>query len=457
MAKPKGVSFYAHQKETIALRRRSEIILDLSEPGTGKTLAHCEDFRDHRNRRGGAGLIVCPLSLVGSVWPVDMAKLDRGIDVSCAYANNREKAFQPGHDLYVTNYEGMKYLMSNWPVMRKKLGLDWFLIDEGTAMKNPQAQRTKNAMKIARDMEHKAVLSGTLGSKSILDYWAPMNILDRGKRLGAIYSAYRQSVCQPVQVGPRSNMIDWVPRDGAEEAVAALIADISIRHELEKCFDMPGQIIHNLQITIPAKLRRQYEQMAREQAVALKGKIITAVNGGVAANKLLQIAAGSLYDNEQFTEILDTQRAELIADLCEERKHTIVAFLWHHQRDMIIQALEKRGRRVAYIDGTVNVHKRNQIIEDYQLGLYDDILLHPAAAAHGITLTKATTTIWASPTYNYEHFDQLNRRAYRKGQEMRCEVIVITAVDTLDMHAYDVCLNHGDGMFKMFDAIANYK
>lgn len=457
MAKAKGVSFYDHQKQTIALRKRSDIILDLSEPGTGKTLAHCEDFRDHRNRRGGAGLVICPLSLVGAVWPVDMAKLDRGIDVSCAYAKNRVEAFKPGHDLYVTNYEGLKYLSENWVQMKKKLGIDWMLIDEGTAMKNPQAQRTKAAIRIAKDIEHRAILSGTLGSKSILDYWAPMQIVDRGKRLGAIYSAFRAATCTPIQVGPSKNMVQWVPREGAYEAVAALIADISIRHVLEECHDMPGQILHNLVVKLPAKLQRLYDQMAREQAVILKDKVITAINGGVAANKLLQIAAGSIYDNEQLIEVLDDCRAEMIADLCEERDHTIIAFVWHHQRDMIIKALEKRGRKVAYIDGTVAGNKRQQIVEDYQLGMYDDILLHPAAAAHGLTLTRATTTIWASPTYNYEWFDQLNRRAYRIGQTRRCEVIVITAEGTLDMHAYEVCLNHGAGMLEMFSAIANFK
>lgn len=456
MAKEKGVSFYKHQKETIALRKRSPIILDLSEPGTGKTLSHCEDFRVHRNRKGGAGLVVCPLSLVGSVWPVDMMKLDRGISVSCAYAHNRIQAFQPGHDLYVTNYEGLKYLQDNWVQMKKKLNLDWFLIDEGTAMKNAQAQRTKYAMRIARDLEYKAILSGTLGSKSILDYWAPAFILDRGKRLGAMYSAFRSAVCVPVQTGPSSHMLEWVVRDGAEEAVAALLSDITIRHELEKCFDMPGEVIHNIVITLPKKLMKVYDQMAREQAIALRGKVITAVNGGVAANKLLQIASGSIYDNERVAEIIDTSRVELIADLCEARDHTIIAFMWHHQRDMIKEALEKRGRKVAYIDGTVSALKRNTIIADYQDGMYDDILLHPQAAAHGITLTRATTTIWASPTYNYEHFDQLNRRAYRKGQERRCEVIVITAENTLDPHAYEVCLTHGANMTKMFDAIQNY-
>lgn len=456
MAKPKPFKFYKHQNETLELRERSPIILDLSEPGTGKTLAHLEDFRRHRLNGGGAGLVVCPLSLVGAVWATEMGKLERGMSVSTAYAENREQAFQPGHDLYVTNYEGMKYLQANWVQLQRKLKIDWFLIDEGTAVKNPQAQRTKNAIYLGKNIEHKAILTGTLGSKSILDYWAPMMVLDRGKRLGAVFSAFRAAVCTPVQVGPNRNQVQWVARDGAYDAVAALLGDISIRHELEKCIDMPGQITHNLQIKLSKKLQKMYDQMAKEQAIALKDKVITAVNGGVAANKLLQIAAGSIYDNETLIEVLDDQRAELIADLCEERDHTIIAFNWHHQRDMIIAALKKRGREVAYIDGTVSAKRREQIVNEYQLGKYDDILLHPAAAAHGLTLTRATTTIWASPTYNYEMFEQLNRRAYRAGQTRRCEVIAITADGTLDEHAYQVCLNHGQGMTKMFDAIAEY-
>ena len=42
-----------------------------------------------------------------------------------------------------------------------------------------------------------------------------------------------------------------------------------------------------------------------ETLIALKDKVITAVNGGVAANKLLQIAAGSIYDNEESLEYFD--------------------------------------------------------------------------------------------------------------------------------------------------------
>jgi len=453
----KEIVLYDHQAQTLSLRRQSSLVLDLSEPGTGKTLAHLFHFIEHRRRGGGAGLVVCPLSLVGPVWGAEMKRLDRNMSVSCAYAANRIKAFEPGHDLYVVNYEGLHYLLENWTALKRKLKIDWFLIDEGTAVKNKEAKRTKAAIKLARDFEFKSLLSGTLGAKdAVLDYWAPMAILDGGKRLGPVYSAYRSATCYPVQAGPSRHMISWEPRDGAYEAVAALLADISIRHVLEECHDMPGQIIHNLVIDIPKKLRLMYEQMAKQQALALKDKVISAINGGVAANKLLQIAAGSVYDNESLISVLDDSRAELVAALCEERGCNIIAFKWHHQRDVLINALEKRGRKVTYIDGTVPVARRNEIVDAFQAGVYDDILLHPAAAAHGLTLTRATTTIWASPTYNYEEFEQLNRRAYRIGQVNRCEVIVITAQNTLDTHAYQVCLDHGKGMMGMFDAIRDF-
>jgi len=59
-------------------------------------------------------------------------------------------------------------------------------------------------------------------------------------------------------------------------------------------------------------------------------------------------------------------------------------------------------------------------------------LAHPQSAAHGLTLTKGTTTIWASPTYNLEHFLQGNRRIYRAGQTQKTETIVVLAPNTVE-------------------------
>jgi hypothetical protein len=52
-------------------------------------------------------------------------------------------------------------------------------------------------------------------------------------------------------------------------------------------------------------------------------------------------------------------------------------------------------------------------------------------------LTAGTTTIWASPTYNAEHFSQLNARIYRAGQKRRTETIMIAYADTAEIEVYD--------------------
>ena len=61
---------------------------------------------------------------------------------------------------------------------------------------------------------------------------------------------------------------------------------------------------------------------------------------------------------------------------------------------------------------------------------------HPQAAGHGLTLTKANSIIWASPTYNAEHFEQFNGRIYRAGQTQKVEIILIAARHTWEPTVY---------------------
>jgi SNF2 family DNA or RNA helicase len=60
----------------------------------------------------------------------------------------------------------------------------------------------------------------------------------------------------------------------------------------------------------------------------------------------------------------------------------------------------------------------------------------PQSMSHGLTLTRAKTVIWCSPTYNAEHYVQFNARIYRKGQDSKTEIIRIAAKDTWEPHVY---------------------
>ena len=124
-------------------------------------------------------------------------------------------------------------------------------------------------------------------------------------------------------------------------------------------------------------------------------------------------------------------------DLIEERQHSLVAFNWKHERDHLIKLAEKRKFSYEVIDGDVPANKRRDIVARFQAGQIKVLFAHPQSASHGLTLTKATTCIWCSPTYSAEQFQQFNRRIHRAGQDKKTETILIAARDTWEGIVYN--------------------
>jgi SNF2 family DNA or RNA helicase len=79
---------------------------------------------------------------------------------------------------------------------------------------------------------------------------------------------------------------------------------------------------------------------------------------------------------------------------------------------------EQKGEwTVEIVDGSVAANKRNRIFKDFQTQVNPRIILaHPGTMAHGLTLTAATTIIWAAPVTSTETFLQANARISRPGQ-----------------------------------------
>lgn len=422
---------FQHQTTSIQFMADKERVLDASDPGTGKTRVAIEDFAARRKCGGGCALIVAPKSLLTTAWADDFTKFAPYMVTSVATAKDREAAFAVTADAYITNTDAVRWLVKQAPQFFRKF--DTLIVDEVSAFKHPTSQRSKALAKIKRYFHYRRALSGTPNANTILDVWHPLFILDDGHRLGKSYYHFRNSVCQPEQVGPQPNMVKWHDRPGAESAVGELIKDITIRHKFEDCVDIPENHEYSVKFHLNAKHMKTYAQMSVMELAQLKsGKVITAVNAAVVTNKLLQISSGAVYDEFSKYHVVDTDRYELIADLVAARRHSIVFFLWAHQRDLLIDFFSKLGITYVVIDGTASDTQRTQAVQDFQAGLYRVMLAHPQSAAHGLTLTRATSTIWASPTYNLEHFLQGNRRIYRAGQTQKTETLMVLAEGTLE-------------------------
>lgn len=433
---------WPHQVETYNFTVGKEQTFCTSSPGTGKSLPHAKLAEHFIKHEGGSKvLVVCPKTLMRTTWSHEFAKFTPSLSIGIAEApeSNRVKVFEAQHDVVVLNIDGVTWLKDQpekW--LKKVLGSkSMLIIDESDNYKNPNAKRTKAMIKLSKYFHRRHLLAGTPAPNSIIELWPQLFILDEGARLGKRYTAFRNTMQYPINKGP---FVTWIDKPDASKVTYAMISDLVIHHEFDEVMTQVPAMQHQvLYYELPKKHKKFYDDMEKQEYLEHKGKSISAVNAGSLANKLLQIASGAVYNDERTWSTLDSGRYELIADLVEQRKHSIVFFQWRHQRQELEKEYQKRGLKYAVIDGSIKSTKeRAESIERFEAGELDTFLLQPLSAGHGVTLIKADTAIFASPVYQGNMFKQCIARIRRGLQRQHTQTITILGKGTRDEHCYEV-------------------
>ena len=419
---------FEHQKTTTKFIKDNERCLITSDPGTGKTRSVIDAYAQQPN---GRMLVLAPLSILEASWADDIAKFAPHLTVAVAYAKNRKKAFESNAQIVITNHDAVKWIVKNEAVLT---GFNTLCIDEFTAFKNKDSQRSKAALKLAKHFDKRIAMSGTPNSNTILDIWHPTLIVDDGQRLGHRFYSFRANVCTSRFNGFAN---EWTDKPDAQDIVAAALHDINIRYALEECIDMPEQVVSMRTVQLPKLILDKYKELAEDSVLLANGAVISAIHAGAKVKKLLQLCTGAVYDEAGNAQGVHEERYNLVMQLVDERKHSLVAFNWRHEREYMTKLANKLGISYAVIDGETPASRRKDIVDRMQAGQLKVVFAHPQSAGHGLTLTKATTIIWASPTYNAEHYQQFNRRIYRAGQTQRTEVIRIAAEHTWEQDVYE--------------------
>ena len=227
---------FKHQTKTTEFILNNTKCLITSDPGTGKTRSVLDAFSTFSSKE--RLLVLAPLSILQASWGDDIQKFTPELTYSVAYARNRETAFKDNSNIVLTNHDAVKWIAKN-PELLEQFSM--LCIDEFTAFKNSNSQRSKAALAISDKFDRVVAMSGTPNSNSITDIWHPALLVDGGERLGRRFYTFRQHVCTPIHNGFG---IEWKDKADAEETVAVAIGDISIRFELEQCIDMPEQSTH---------------------------------------------------------------------------------------------------------------------------------------------------------------------------------------------------------------------
>lgn len=423
---------FKHQSETTEFILDNRLCFNASDPGTGKTrstLDACAQIE-------GAALILAPKAILEPAWANDAKKFTPQLRVSVAYAKNRHQAFSTDADIYITNHDAASWLVKNVQLLKAR-NITFIGIDESTAFKHHTSQRSKALRQLffALKPKYRVLMTGTPNINNLLDIWHQAYLLDEGLRLGGSFYKFRQSICTPTP-GP---FTQWIPKPDAAEAITELLDDLTIRYSLEECIDIPEHSTHVIPYDLSRPVRTAYNSLVKDCILEINNTEIDAINAAVLHTKLLQTASGSIYDAKRKHHVVHNDRYDLVAELIAERQHSVVGIQWQHEATGIAQQLDKRSISYAIIDGSTTDRQRTAIVNDFQAGKYQTILASHRAASHGLTLTRATSTIWPSPISDAERFLQFNRRIYRSGQTQRTETLVVVANDTIETATYARC------------------
>ena len=147
----------------------------------------------------------------------------------------------------------------------------------------------------------------------------------------------------------------------------------------------------------------------------LKDNEITAKTAATLSNKLLQMANGSVYDDDKVSHHIHDVKLDELENVIEmmNGKPILVAY-WFNED------LERIKERFP----TAREIKTNDDINDWNNKKISIGLIQPQSAGHGLNLQDGGSNIvWFSLTWNLELYEQLNARLYRQGQKSDSVVI----------------------------------
>ena len=368
-------------------------------------------------------LIIAPLRVANSTWPSEIKKWEhlKLLRYSIVTGNEAERiqALNTKAEIYIINRENVDWLVNKSGVA---INFDMLVIDELSSFKSYTSKRFKSLLKIRPYFKRVVGLTGTPSSNGLMDLWAEFRILDFGKRLGRYITHYRNKYFVPDK---RNGMIiySYKPQEDAEQQIYEAINDITISMKSCDHLNLPELIMNEVEVVLEDKEVERYKDFKKEMVMTIGEEEIDAVNAASLSNKLLQLANGSIYDEDKNYHIVHDKKMEALEQLIEEAngKPVLIAYWFKADKERIEQRFKVREIQSA------------SDIEDWNKGEILVGLIHPASAGHGLNLQQGgCTLIWFGLTWSLELYQQTNARLYRQGQNQTVVIHHIITKNTID-------------------------
>ena len=372
-------------------------------------------------------LVIAPLRVAEDTWSRESAKWDHlkhlTISKLLGSAPERRRALNTEADIYVINRENVVWLTEELAASKTRWPFDMVVIDELSSFKSNSAKRFKALKKVRPMIDRIVGLTGTPAANSLMDLWAEMYLLDRGRRLGATLTSYREEYFRP---GWSNGAIvyKWEARPGAMQAITKKIGDITVSMKAEDYIELPDRIDSTVSVKLDPKARKQYQAMEHDSLLKLsETDEIVALDAAAVMSKLLQLANGFVYTETHDAIRIHTAKLEALEEIIEAADSPVLVY-YNFQADK--EALLERFNDAELLES-------DKTIARWNTGKIKILLAHPASVAYGLNLQEGGHIIaWYGIPWSLELYQQANARLHRQGQEKPVLVYHLVTEGTAD-------------------------
>lgn len=445
------VKWIPRPKQKIALKHLQKsfeggLFLD---PGFGKTSVTlewlCGLFKKKLIKKV---LLIAPRQVCYLVWPQQIAMWTNFNHLRWVFLHgkNKDELLQQDADIYIINPEGLDWLLRVVKTRDKKgrvtchpdirwvqsLGFDVLVVDELSKFKNISAQRIKSLRRVIHLFKYRKGLTGSPAANGLMGLFGQCLIIDQGRTFGQYITHFRRRYFN-------QGWADyiWELKPGAEKEIYAALKPRYLRLENDtQGGGTPALETNVIQVELPPKARSIYKEVEKEMYAVFEEGVVDAQTAAVVVQKCQQISSGAVYltpeikalvkvksdKQKKWVEIHD-QKIIALQNLIDELQGDPVLIAYHFRHDLerlqdhFSMRIFKGGPLELPYIGKNSPQQRNQkLVEKWNVGELPYLFGAPTSIGHGLNLQNAAKHVcWFTLTYDYEVYDQFNRRVRRPG------------------------------------------
>ena len=404
---------HGYQEKAIDFTLRHPQSMLWLDMGLGKTAVSLTAIAERQSLVQVYGaLVIAPLRVIQTVWRQEAKQWEhtRHLRFSVIHGppDVRERAFHLPADVYLVNYEGLRWLsqklVHTYLSRGRYLPFNMVIFDEVSRLKNANTHRHEALRHLLPFLPFRIGLTGTPAANGYLDLFGQYLAIDSGARLGTSKSGFRDTYFHQDGWGVASRYeID----EGAEKRIEEVIGDITVQMSAKDYIELPPVVFNDIWVDLPPKARKQYEQLEKDMFMQLdSGTEVEVFNAAALTNKCLQAANGALYvETGGPWECVHDAKLEALEDIVEEAagKALLVAYTYRHDSSRITD----KFNGVEHLSSKLGANKTMDLVNQWNNGNVPMLIGHPASMGHGLNLQQGSDTlVWFGLPWSLELYQQ---------------------------------------------------